>query len=102
MAQKLRFLSSPTIRVNGQDICSAIAENACDCCSDISGADVNCRVFEYKGKAYEVPPHEMLAQAVINAVFVKTVFVVSIPENLKAFFEGKAKKIGYSCGGNCC
>ncbi|HCR82810.1 MAG TPA: ferredoxin [Lachnospiraceae bacterium] len=107
MAQEHRFLSSPTIRVNGQDICSAVAENACGCCSDISGTDVNCRVFEYKGKTYEVPPHEMLAQAVMNAVFGKLCEdcfcdEYMLPENLKAFFEGKADKSSCSCGGNCC
>ncbi|NLW11524.1 MAG: DUF2703 domain-containing protein, partial [Clostridiaceae bacterium] len=56
-----KFLSSPTIRVDGRDICLSVKESSCGCCSDISGTDVDCRVFEYKGREYEVPPHEMLA-----------------------------------------
>ncbi len=50
MAEKYRFLSSPTIRVNGMDICESVAENSCGCCSDISGTDVECRVFEFEEK----------------------------------------------------
>ena len=66
IAEQYRFLSSPTIRVNGYDICQSVAENSCGCCSDISGADVDCRVFEYNGEIYEVPPKEMLAEAILN------------------------------------
>ena len=50
-----RFLSSPTIRVNGYDICDAVKESDCGCCGEISGTQVDCRVFEYKGSTYEVP-----------------------------------------------
>ncbi|MFY9377205.1 MAG: DUF2703 domain-containing protein, partial [Peptococcia bacterium] len=46
IAEQYKFLSSPTIRINGHDICQSVAENSCGCCSDISGTDVNCRVFE--------------------------------------------------------
>jgi hypothetical protein len=68
-AEDLRFEASPTVRVNGRDICLAVAENHCGCCSDISGSDVDCRVFEFEGQAYEVPPHAMLADAVLRGVF---------------------------------
>ena len=50
MAQAYRFLSSPTIRVNGRDICASVQENNCGCCGDIAGTQVNCRVFSYNGK----------------------------------------------------
>jgi len=53
MGNSYKFVSSPTIRVNGRDICHTVLENSCDCCSDISGSDVNCRVFEYKGEKFE-------------------------------------------------
>jgi hypothetical protein len=107
LAQEYKFVSSPTIRVNGHDICSTVAENACGCCSDISGTDVDCRVFEYEGKTYEVPPHAMLAQSIMNAVFgVPSEEYLcegyELPENLKSFFEGKSNKSICSCGGNCC
>lgn len=107
IATQYKFLSSPTIRVNGQDICQSVAENSCGCCSDISGTDVNCRVFEYNEGTYEVPPKEMLAEAILNAVFGQLDTACScgeykLPENLSEFFEGKNNKSGCSCGGNCC
>ena len=69
IAAQNKFLSSPTIRVNGQDVCASVAESSCSCCGNISGTDMNCRVFEYEGKSYEVPPKEMLANALLEAVF---------------------------------
>lgn len=106
LATEHQFLSSPTIRVNGQDICQSVAENSCGCCSDISGTDVDCRVFEYNGESYEVPPKEMLAEAILHAVFGPPDNGCScggyeLPENLKNFFEGKANTKG-TCGGNRC
>ena len=107
LAEQYQFISSPTVRVNGRDICQSVAENSCGCCSDISGTDVACRVFEYNGETYEVPPEEMLAEAIFQAVFGQTETVCSfrnyeLPENLKTFFEGKESKSCCSCGGDCC
>lgn len=107
IATQYKFLSSPTIRVNGQDICQSVAENSCGYCSDISGTDVSCRVFEYNEETYEVPPKEMLAEAILNAVFGQVETGCScgeyeLPENLREFFEGKINKSNCSCGGNCC
>lgn len=107
IAEQNKFLSSPTIRVNGQDISPSVAENSCGCCSDISGTGVDCRTFEYNEKTYEVPPKEMLAQAILQAVFGQVESGCScgeyeLPENLMIFFKGKTKKYGCSCEGNCC
>ena len=107
IAERYKFLSSPTIRVNGRDICLSVKENSCGCCSDISGTDVACRVFEYDGKSYEVPPKQMLAESILQAIFGKVETGCScgeyeLPENLKEFFEGKKSKSGCSCGANCC
>ncbi|NLW48355.1 MAG: DUF2703 domain-containing protein [Firmicutes bacterium] len=107
IAEQHRFISSPTIRVNGQDICQSVAENSCGCCTDISGADVDCRVFEYNGETFEIPPKEMLAEAILRTVFGEAEAGCSgedykLPENLKDFFDGKEKKSSCSCGGNCC
>lgn len=106
-AAKYQFFSSPTIRVNGQDICAAVKENSCGCCSEISGTDVDCRVFEYNGESHEVPPKEMLAEAILQAVFgtsegAGAVGAYALPDNLKVFYEGKTRKSDCSCGGNCC
>lgn len=107
IAEQYKFLSSPTIRVNGRDICLSVKENSCGCCSDISGTDVACRVFEYDGKSYEVPPKEMLAESILQAVFRQAESGCScagykLPENLREFFKGKKSKSSCSCGGNCC
>lgn len=106
LAEQYKFLSSPTIRVNGQDICQWVSENSCGCCSEISGTDVDCRVFEYNGETYEVPPKEMLAEAILGTVFRKveagcSCKLYELPENLRDFFAGKKDK-KCSCGGNCC
>lgn len=105
IAMKYEFLSSPTIRVNGQDICQTVSETSCGCCSEISDTDVDCRVFEYDGETYEVPPKENLADTILRSVFGIIEGSCScgnyeLPDNLRAFFEGKKNKC--SCGGNCC
>lgn len=109
LARKYQFLSSPTIRVNGNDICSSVAESNCGCCGEISGTDVDCRVFEYNGETYEVPPKEMLAEEMLKNIFGEKKSSCScsgynLPENLKTFFDGKNSKNNKSCscGGNCC
>ncbi|MDD2218070.1 MAG: DUF2703 domain-containing protein [Eubacteriales bacterium] len=107
IAKQFEFLSSPTIRVNGQDICASVEENSCGCCSEISGTDVACRVFEYNGETYEVPPKEMIANDILRSVFGKNEASCScgskyeLPENLKEFFGGRAGK-KCSCGDKCC
>lgn len=106
LAIQHRFLSSPTIRVNRQDVCGTVKENSCGCCSEISGSDVDCRVFEYGGETYEVPPKEMLAEAILRTVFAQSESVCpsnnyELPENLRAFFEGKKSTCGCGCGGCC-
>lgn len=97
LAEKYHFLSSPTIRVNGTDICESVVESDCGCCSEISGTSVDCRVFEYERKKYEVPPVEMIAkELLLNAFSDKTELNISdyhLPENLRNFFEGKTVKI---------
>lgn len=106
IAAQYQFVSSPTIRVNGQDICQAVEENQCGCCSDISGSDVACRVFKYEGANYEVPPKEMLAEEILKHVFGQSGDLqdksYQLPDNLKTFFEGKTTKSTCSCGGTCC
>ena len=105
-AVKHRFLSSPTIRVNGADICDSVLENDCGCCGDISGTQVNCRIFEYDGECYEVPPKAMLIEAILKKAFgprKKSGSVpYKLPENLKRFYKGKAAKSSCCIGGKCC
>ena len=102
LARKYRFLSSPTILVNGQDIFGTIAESDCGCCGDIAGVQVDCRVFEHDGKTYEVPTKEMLVDAILRTLYnpsSRCCEAYQLPENLKRFFEGKTQKTASSC---CC
>ena len=97
MAQTYRFLSSPTIRVNGRDICSSVQENNCGCCGDIAGTQVDCRVLSYNGEVYEVPPAEMIAEEIMKMAFLPKVYTCCsggyvLPDNLKKFFDGKQQK----------
>jgi len=105
VAEEYRFLSSPTIRVNGQDICATVAENNCGCCSDISGSAVDCRVFVYEGNSYEVPPREMLVKGILEAVFTTTKTTRNdrntLPDNLYRFFNGKIKKSACCSSSDC-
>ena len=108
MAKHYRFLSSPTIRVNGRDICNSVLENNCGCCGEIAGTQVDCRVFSYNGKTYEVPPAEMIAEAIMRMAFRPKVSACcsggyALPDNLKNFFDGKQQKCCEStCSCGCC
>ena len=54
-AKRLRFLGSPTVRINGVDVDPMVKET--------TGA-IGCRVYMYQGKMYESPPKDMIAKAV--------------------------------------
>ena len=105
-AIKNRFMSSPTIRVNGSDICDVVKESDCGCCGEISGTQVDCRVFEYEGQSYEVPPKAMLAELILKKAMNHEknhcCEDFELPKNLKKFFEGKKEKESCCCGGSCC
>jgi len=106
LAEKYGFVSSPTIKVNGHDICGQIKENSCAACSDIGGTAINCRVYTYEGRDYEVPPAEMLAQEILKVVFASSItYRVSpryaLPQNLRDFYNGKKAKSS-CCSDGCC
>jgi len=108
IAEKYQFLSSPTIRVNGTDICDTVSESDCACCGEISGTSVDCRVFKYEGNTYEIPPKSMIAELILKKIFSADISSCecgnyTLPTNLKQFFEGKNKKSSCcSCSGDCC
>ena len=80
MATAYRFLSSPTIRVNGRDICNwnSAKEKICGCCEDIDGT----------------PLAEIIAEEIIKWALVPKLpsFLLNeyvLPDDLKKFFDGK-------------
>lgn len=98
LADQHKFLSSPTIRVNGQDIQLEYRENSCQSCGDICGDDVDCRVWVYQGKEYETPPKAMLIEAILGHIFSRDNQAhpspedYKIPDNLTRFFTAKSLK----------
>ena len=108
LAIKHKFVSSPTIRVNGRDIQMEVKESLCESCGDLCGDEVDCRVWVYQGEEYTVPPKAMIAEAILREVFgghtegqPEQGYV--LPENLKRYYEARAKQgKGKSSGSRCC
>lgn len=94
-AETLNFISSPTIRINGQDIQLNAKESLCKSCGDVAGEDIDCRVWSWQGKEYSQPPKAMLVDALLRQVYGGSQPAAqagrAIPENLKRFFAGKRK-----------
>jgi DNA-binding PadR family transcriptional regulator len=98
-ALALGFVSSPTIRINGQDIQLDIREDLCESCGDLCGEDVDCRVWVYQGKEYSEAPKGMIIEAILKHVYgggmeapATKEPLKELPENLKRFFAAKRKK----------
>lgn len=95
LAIEHEFISSPTIRINGEDIALEVRESVCEDCGDLCGDTVECRVWIYDGKEYTEPPKQMIVDAILQAVDrykdprpqeAKTPY--RLPRNLKIFFDG--------------
>ena len=106
MARRLKFVSSPTIRVNGQDIALELREAPCDSCTEACACDgsVNCRVWLHGGKEYNEPPVPLIVDALLTEIYgtqdrarpvVPDKFVLS--DNLKRFFAAKRRKATSCC-----
>ena len=94
LAVKYRFVSSPTIRVNGRDIAMELKESCCEECGDLCGDNVECRVWIYEGEEYNEPPKAMIVNAILKEVYgggssaVEAEGEYVLPDNLKTFFGG--------------
>ncbi|WP_088102904.1 DUF2703 domain-containing protein [Halalkalibacter urbisdiaboli] len=103
-AKSLKFISSPTIRINGEDIQLTIKESNCDTCGTLTGSSVDCRVWIYEGKEYNEVPKSLIMDAILKEVYrteqnllggKKESYV--LPENLKRFFARKRIHIEQCC-----
>jgi O-phosphoseryl-tRNA(Cys) synthetase len=97
LAKQYKFISSPTIRVNGRDIQMDVKESLCESCGDLCGDEVDCRVWVYQGKEYTVPPKAMIIEALLKEVYGGTndeqkELEYSIPDNLKKFYAAMKNK----------
>lgn len=89
LAEQYRFISSPTIRVNGVDICTELKESDCKDCGDLCGDNVDCRVFVYNGEKFEEPPKAMIIDGILRVLYGQKQekdTSYEIPENLKNYF----------------
>jgi hypothetical protein len=98
-ARELRFVSSPTIRINGKDLAFETKESPCECeaCTDGSGEQIACRVWTYRGEQYTEAPVGLIVDALLGELYGGGAGPVSapdeayeLPENLESFFAGKA------------
>jgi hypothetical protein len=94
-ARELRFVSSPTIRVNGSDVALELRESSCGCeaCTDGCGEGIACRVWVHRGREHTEPPVAMIVDAIMREVYGGEVVSpeleaqhYELPENLERFF----------------
>jgi hypothetical protein len=97
-ARELRFLSSPTIRVNGRDVAFELRESPCDspCCADGRGEPIACRVWVHEGREYTEPPVALFVDGILREAYAGTdvnaepeAEPYELPENLERFFAGR-------------
>lgn len=97
LAIQHQFVSSPTIRVNGNDIAVELRESVCEDCGDLCGDTVDCRVWVYNGVEYTSPPKELIVDAILREVYSPHQDEskgedYQLPENLETYFIAKAHK----------
>lgn len=97
-AIEYKFLTSPTIRINGKDIQMDYKESLCESCGDLCGDEVDCRVWIYQGKEYTQPPKAMIIESILQEVYGVNLTSQEkeqdyhIPENLKKFYQSMKSK----------
>ena len=104
LARAWRFVSSPTIRVNGSDIALGLRESSCgsEACTDGCGDQIACRVWVFGNREYTEPPVELIVDAVLRQVYGPLSQQVEdrpyqLPENLRRFFAGRPAAATAGC-----
>jgi len=94
-ARDLRFVSSPTIRVDGSDIALELRESSCgsEACADGCGDHIACRVWVHEGREYTEPPVAMVIDGILRHVYGTRPAPITgpyaVPANLRRFFAGR-------------
>lgn len=106
-AQALGFVSSPTIRVNGQDIALELRESSCAECGEACGCEgtIDCRVWVWHDREYTVAPVPMIVDAILHQVYAgqerpARASSADVPENVLRFFAGKEQQA--AANSSCC
>jgi hypothetical protein len=99
-ARALGFVSSPTIRVNGQDVALELRESSCAECGEACGCNgaIDCRIWVWQGEEHTEAPPAMIVDAILRGVYSEqapaipaATAAVEVPDNLARFFAGKAQ-----------
>lgn len=104
-AQRLRLITSPTIRIDGRDIAPLVEESTCESCGDLmTSGSVGCRVWLWRGEQYTSPPEALIVEALMRAALAPREQPsalpsdFALPENLRSFFKlRKAGAAGVGC-----
>ena len=103
-ARAWRFVSSPTVRINGSDIALELRESSCgsEACADGCGDQIACRVWVFGNREYTEPPVELIVDAVLRQVYGPLRQQVEdrpyqVPENLRRFFAGRPAAATAGC-----
>ena len=105
-ARALRFVSSPTIRVDGRDVALELRESSCgsEACTDGCGDHIACRVWVYRGQEYTEPPVAMIVDAILRPRLQRHAVMSTtapegyeLPDNLARFFAGRAPASETAC-----
>ena len=99
-AERLRFASSPSVRINGRDIAAEFRESSCADCGELCGCNgsVNCRIWVWQGKEYSEAPRGLLLDALFRAygepgpAADAASAPFRLPENLRTFFAARDKQ----------
>ena len=95
-AEALNFISSPTIRLNGRDVALEVKENYCSSCSQLSGTETYCRVWNFRGEEFSTVPKSLVIETVLKEIYgtgneVREISAEQKAQslaNLKRFFNG--------------
>jgi hypothetical protein len=104
LAVQHRFVSSPTIRINGQDVALELRESDCQDCGEIAGCGggVDCRVWVWQGREHTEAPRGLIIDAVLRAAYgperrAEPPATYALPENLRRFYEATATSSPDAC-----
>lgn len=104
-ARELRFVSSPTIRVNGRDIAAQVVESECGAEGCGCKPGTSCRAWRYGGREFTEAPVGLIVDAILSELYARKPRLPSpdpayeLPDNLRRAFA--AEKATASKGGCC-
>ena len=105
-----RFVSSPTIRIDGRDIAFETLESRCESCTDLCGCTegTSCRVWRYQGAEHTEAPMGLIVEALLRELVGPPPALPSgeeapyeVSANLRGFFAGKSSRSAAPAAGCC-